>query len=70
MIAFSCKQQGFCPSFSAKRGAHWAEFVREQMIAAGTNTLRIHAEALSSRGLFPQPNIYTTTIHRVFKPLV
>ncbi|MGZ9137834.1 MAG: hypothetical protein ACXW4K_10315 [Candidatus Deferrimicrobiaceae bacterium] len=34
MIAFSCKQRGFCPSSSAKRGALWAEFVREQVIAA------------------------------------
>jgi hypothetical protein len=32
LVAFSCKQRGFCPSCSAKRAALWAEFVREQVI--------------------------------------
>jgi hypothetical protein len=32
LVAFSCKQQGFCPSCCAKRAALWVEFVREQVI--------------------------------------
>ena len=32
LVAFSCKQRGFCPSCSAKRAALWVEFVREQVI--------------------------------------
>ncbi|HEX2720627.1 MAG TPA: hypothetical protein VHM71_06725 [Candidatus Deferrimicrobium sp.] len=42
MIAFSCKQRGFCQSSSAKRAALWAEFVREQVIAAGTIPQKKH----------------------------
>ncbi len=32
LVAFSCKQRGFCPSCCAKRAALWVEFVREQVI--------------------------------------
>jgi hypothetical protein len=32
LVAFSCKQRGFCPSCSAKRATLWAEFVWEQVI--------------------------------------
>jgi hypothetical protein len=32
LVAFSCKQRGFCPSCCTKRTALWAEFVREQVI--------------------------------------
>src|SRR3989304_4780448 len=30
LVAFSCKQRGFCPSCCAKRAALWVEFVRER----------------------------------------
>jgi hypothetical protein len=32
LVAFSCKQRGFCPSCCAKRAGLWVEFVREQVI--------------------------------------
>ncbi|MDH3238382.1 MAG: transposase zinc-binding domain-containing protein, partial [Deltaproteobacteria bacterium] len=32
LVAFSCKQRGFCPSCSAKRATLWADIVREQVI--------------------------------------
>ena len=32
LVAFSCKQRGFCPSCCAKRAALWVEFVRERVI--------------------------------------
>ncbi len=32
IVAFSCKQRGFCPSCSAKRAVLWAEFVREHVV--------------------------------------
>ena len=62
IVAFSCKQRGFCPSCSAKGAVLWAEFVREHVVRQVPHRHFVFAlpKALR-RQAFTLPNLRSAT---------
>jgi len=57
LVAFSCKQRGFCPSCCAKRAALWVEFVREQVIRPVPHPHLVFALPKVLRPAFRDPTV-------------